>query len=72
VRRKQFFFEKKNQKTFSFFGAYRSCPPRHPTEKSFWFFFSKKNCFLSVPLSNTQDYFVATADVAAAAATWRS
>jgi hypothetical protein len=37
--RKQFFFEKKNQKTFT-----------HGTHgqqtKVFWFFFSKKNCFL--------------------------
>jgi len=41
---KQFFFEKKNQKTF----AYKACalPQRaHQWTKVFWFFFSKKNCF---------------------------
>jgi hypothetical protein len=30
--RKQFFFEKKNQKTFACYGARRSGGPRQPTE----------------------------------------
>jgi hypothetical protein len=46
MARKQFFFEKKNQKTFTLLvdaagkiGAYRG-------EQKFFGFFSKKNCFL--------------------------
>jgi len=45
--RKQFFFEKKNQKTF--FAPLRAALERLRTKtnrKVFWFFFSKKNCFL--------------------------
>jgi hypothetical protein len=44
--RKDFFFEKKKQKTFALLGrAHLEKPkPKHP--KVFWFFFSKKNCFL--------------------------
>jgi hypothetical protein len=47
--RKQFFFEKKNQKTF--FPMARSArsfvrTPESLGAKFFWFFFSKKNCFL--------------------------
>jgi hypothetical protein len=45
-RRKDFFFEKKKQKTFV------PCDPRQSqrerkSPKVFWFFFSKKNCFLA-------------------------
>jgi hypothetical protein len=48
VGRKQFFFEKKNQKTFIPFGN----GPIDPVwcasgAKVFWCFFSKKNCFLA-------------------------
>jgi hypothetical protein len=42
--RKNFFFEKKKQKTF----VLRYTRPRQPQRKLikvFWFFFSKKNCF---------------------------
>jgi hypothetical protein len=48
-RRKQFFFEKKNQKTFILLSA----ASEHIKEtlnllsKDFWFFFSKKNCLLA-------------------------
>jgi hypothetical protein len=44
--RKQFIFEKKNQKTFAPF--YVSIDPHRGLKqtKVFWFFFSKKNCFL--------------------------
>jgi Brp/Blh family beta-carotene 15,15'-monooxygenase len=45
---KQFFFEKKNQKTFTQLGA-RSRPAHALIAKVFWFFFSKKNCFLTLP-----------------------
>jgi hypothetical protein len=51
--RKLFFFEKKNQKTFATFG--RSQGPaawvklRAKLAKVFWFFFSKKNTFLTCP-----------------------
>jgi hypothetical protein len=41
---KAFFLEKKNQKTFALLS--RSRRQRTPREKVFWFFFSKKNCFL--------------------------
>jgi hypothetical protein len=47
--RKQFFFEKKNQKTFSRFGARCRSGRVNQRAKVFWFFFSKKNCFLAVP-----------------------
>jgi hypothetical protein len=44
--KKEFFFEKKNQKTFAM--STRALRQRaHQTIKVFWFFFSKKNCFLS-------------------------
>ncbi len=46
-----FFFEKKNQKTFASLEARQGAraagaktPPK--PKKVFWFFFSKKNCFL--------------------------
>jgi hypothetical protein len=43
--RKIFFFEKKKQKTFACLAA--ASPERLvPGSKAFWFFFSKKNCFL--------------------------
>jgi hypothetical protein len=43
--RKYFFFEKKKQKTF----ARCALPPQYGSKQTevFWFFFSKKNCFLS-------------------------
>jgi len=44
--RKQFFFEKKNQKTFICFGYVPLAAVRQKN-KVFWFFFSKKNCFLT-------------------------
>jgi hypothetical protein len=47
---KQFFFEKKNQKTFICCTRPRAKPVncRSPRQvKVFWFFFSKKKCFLS-------------------------
>jgi len=40
--RKEFFFEKKNQKTFARFDAYRSFLSRQPTSKSFLVLFFKK------------------------------
>jgi hypothetical protein len=47
--RKYFFFEKKKQKTFICFGplpaAWMARRWQQRT-KVFWFFFSKKNCFL--------------------------
>jgi hypothetical protein len=48
--RKQFFFGKKNQKTFSLMARRRSAFHDFSEAigaKVFWFFFSKKNCFLS-------------------------
>jgi hypothetical protein len=50
-RRKQFFFEKKNQKTFV--GLVLRRTGRGATLqriKVFWFFFSKKNRFFKLPL----------------------
>jgi hypothetical protein len=44
-QRKDFFFEKKKQKTFALWAA----PLRRSTDQDlevFWFFFSKKNSFL--------------------------
>jgi hypothetical protein len=43
--RKDFFFEKKKQKTFVCFGCGLSGEARPRLVKVFWFFFSKKNCF---------------------------
>ena len=44
VRRKQFFFEKKNQKTFTCWGACQSFQPRKPKEQQFFVsFFQKRN-----------------------------
>jgi hypothetical protein len=43
--RKVFFFEKKKQKTFACLAA-ASQERLSPGVKVFWFFFSKKNCFL--------------------------
>jgi hypothetical protein len=44
--KKAFFFEKKKQKTFTS----ALCPlARAQIAKVFWFFFSKKNCFLALP-----------------------
>jgi hypothetical protein len=45
--RKDFFFEKKKQKTFGLLRAGRSA--RRKWIKVFWFFFSKKNRFLPTP-----------------------
>jgi len=39
---KQFFFEKKNQKTFTPLGACRTLVVRNPTDKSFFLFFKKE------------------------------
>jgi hypothetical protein len=51
--RKQFFFEKKNQKTLICFGRQLYLPwspvAAGNGAKVFWFFFSKKNCFLAGP-----------------------
>jgi hypothetical protein len=45
--RKHFFFEKKKQKTFGYWSrAGRTVGSK--LTKVFWFFFSKKNCFLSL------------------------
>jgi hypothetical protein len=48
--RKQFFFEKKNQKTFTPWHAVSVLPSetgcREQQTKAFWFFFSRENCFL--------------------------
>jgi hypothetical protein len=46
-RRKHVFFEKKQQKTFIHFGFGLSGEAQPRLAKVFWFFFSKKNCFLS-------------------------
>jgi hypothetical protein len=46
--RKAFFFEKKKQKTFDYFGFGLSRIGSAQFAKVFWFFFSKKNCFLRV------------------------
>jgi hypothetical protein len=43
-QRKQFFFEKKNQKTLTS-GAYAAGQFRDSDIKVFWFFSSEKNCF---------------------------
>jgi hypothetical protein len=48
--RKQFFFEKKNQKTFICLDSKRSHQSEAKGAKVFWFFFSKKNCFLPYSL----------------------
>jgi len=45
MTRKQFFFEKKNQKTFIYL-CVRWTHRALQATKVFWFFFSKKNCFL--------------------------
>jgi hypothetical protein len=45
--RKQFFFEKKNQKTFDCLVC-TELQRSLQVAKVFWFFFSKKNYFLSV------------------------
>jgi uncharacterized RDD family membrane protein YckC len=50
VGRKQFFFEKKNQKTFTLggdTGGAHSAGGTRQRAKVFWFFFPKKNCLLS-------------------------
>jgi hypothetical protein len=44
--RKACFFEKKQQKTFDHFGFGLSGLAQPSFAKVFWFFFSKKNCFL--------------------------
>jgi len=46
-RSKALFFEKKKQKTFDYFGVGLSRENGPQFVKVFWFFFSKKNCFLS-------------------------
>ncbi len=51
-RRKPFFFEKKNQKTFALFGARLRCSRITRRIRVFWFFFSEKNGFLPVPLAD--------------------
>jgi hypothetical protein len=55
ARRKQFFFEKKNQKTLTCFGARGSFLSRQPTSKSFLFLFFKKEmlpCFACFRLAD--------------------
>jgi len=51
-KRKAFFFEKKKQKTFDFFDLAADLSQMQgetvPKTKVFWFFFSKKNIFLSL------------------------
>jgi hypothetical protein len=44
---KQFFFAKKNQETFIHL-AFALPHLAHQRAKVFWFFFTKKNCFLPV------------------------
>jgi hypothetical protein len=44
--RKNFFFEKKQQKTFGRFDFGTAGDAQSGQSKVFWFFFSKKNCFL--------------------------
>jgi hypothetical protein len=44
--RKDFFFEKKKQKTFGRFGFGVAGIGSAQFAKVFWFFFSKKNCLL--------------------------
>jgi hypothetical protein len=46
--RKQFFFGKKNQKTFTRLGTRRSYRSRQPTGKSFLFLFFKKEILASL------------------------
>jgi hypothetical protein len=46
-RTKQFFFEKKNQKTFVRLGGAYPAKPKPKQTKVFCFFFSKKKTFLS-------------------------
>jgi hypothetical protein len=46
-RNKDFFFEKKKQKTFDYFGCGLSGWAQPRLAKVFWFFFSKKNRFLT-------------------------
>jgi hypothetical protein len=48
VAKKQFLFEKKNQKTIITYHEYRGGTTRSGT-KVFWFFFSKKELLLFVP-----------------------
>jgi hypothetical protein len=43
--RKDFFFEKKKQKTFEYFSFGVPGYSEAQFVKVFWFFFSKKNCF---------------------------
>jgi len=50
LKSKNFFFEKKKQKTFDYFGFGLSGYSEPRLVKVFWFFFSKKN-FLSSFLS---------------------
>jgi hypothetical protein len=53
-KEKNFFFEKKKQKTFNYAAGGRpTFEPQHCPQqlKVFWFFFSKKNCFLPSTLS---------------------
>jgi hypothetical protein len=45
-RKSMFFFEKKNQKTFPSLGRAFPAEAEAKHAKVFWFFFSKKNCFL--------------------------
>jgi hypothetical protein len=47
-QRKVFFFEKKKQKTFGYFGCGLSRIERGQFPKVFWFFFSKKNMLASM------------------------
>ncbi len=49
--RKVCFFEKKKQKTFFCFGFGLSGDAQPRLAKVFWFFFSKKNCFLCLELT---------------------
>jgi hypothetical protein len=52
--RKYFFFEKKKQKTFDSVKRVSRLTGAAPKEvKVFWFFFSKKNCFLGTCRQST-------------------
>jgi hypothetical protein len=51
--KEDFFFEKKKQKTFALLRARCDCRARKRS-KVFWFFFSKKNCFLCAPHHSTR------------------
>jgi hypothetical protein len=53
---KDFFFEKKKQKTFDYYGFGLSGSAQPRFAKVFWFFFSKKNRFLHLSLNGTSQH----------------